>query len=251
MKDPAHSSSALDPSAAFARRCTSIRDPKVRVSYVTHEIRERGPEHLVELLAAAQAAAPRFPEYADLLLAMAIALSDPATAAVRREAAYVASASGQTAIVELLGDRDPATPDLGELRVPDFGQGRPLTLGERKALARRRDRQLLERVLRDPHPGVISILLENPSLTEPDVVRLAASRPIDPAALTEIFRNPRWAVRYPVRRALVQNPYCPLELALRMVPLLNASDARSFAAAPSLRTPIREACARATRPTLQ
>ena len=62
-------------------------------------------------------------------------------------------------------------------RVPDFGRGRPLTLGERKSLARTHDRSLIQRVVRDPHPDVVRILLDNPSLTEEDVVRVCAARP--------------------------------------------------------------------------
>ena len=63
-------------------------------------------------------------------------------------------------------------------RIPDFGVGRPLTLGERKSLARRPDRDLIARVMRDPNPDVIRILLNNPGLTESDVVRVCARRPV-------------------------------------------------------------------------
>jgi hypothetical protein len=52
--------------------------------------------------------------------------------------------------------------------------GRPLTLGERKALARRPDRDTMQRLLRDPHPDVIRRCLRNPYVTEPDV---SGSRP--------------------------------------------------------------------------
>ncbi len=36
---------------------------------------------------------------------------------------------------------------------PDLGLGRELTLGERKALARRPDRDTMQRLLTDPHPA--------------------------------------------------------------------------------------------------
>jgi len=250
-RDLGRSALGADPTSALARRCAALIDPKVRVAYVTDHLRRSTPQQVVELLAGALAGAPRIPAYADLLLALALASSDPATDPVRRESAMLASAAGLTAVAEILGQHAPATPELGELRVPDFGAGRPLTLGERKSLARRRDRGLLARVVRDPHPDVIAVLLDNPALTELDVVRLAARRPIDPDALRHVFRSPRWAVRYEVRRALLQNPYCPLDVALKLVPLLKRSDAAAFARAPSLRTPIREACARVARQALQ
>lgn len=249
--DADRSEREADATSVLARRCAGVIDPKVRVAYVADHLRRATPAEVVELLAAAQAGAPRIPAYADLLLALALALSEPETEPTRRESALLASAAGLTSVVEMLGQHDPATPELGELRVPDFGTGRPLTLGERKSLARRRDRGLLARVLRDPHPEVIAVLLDNPALTELDVVRLAARRPIDPQSLRHVFLNPRWAVRYEVRRALLQNPYCPLDVALKLVPLLKRSDAAAFARAPSLRTPIREACARVARQSLQ
>ena len=50
-------------------------------------------------------------------------------------------------------------------------------------------------VLRDPHPAVVAILLENPHVTEPDVVRIAAARPAVPEALAKLAVHPRWSVR--------------------------------------------------------
>lgn len=220
----------------------------MRVAYVGHAIRTADPEALVDLVQVVQAGGT----HADLLLALALALTKPELDHHRKRAARIAAERNLVGVAEMLASRgDDDTPDIGELRVPDFGFGRPLTLGERKTLARRRDRTLLARVLQDPSPAVIAILLDNPSLTELDVIRLAARRPVDPETLRIIFRSTRWAVRYPVRRALVQNPYCPLDLALRMVLLLNASDARTLASSPALRAPLREACARIARKSLQ
>jgi len=109
--------------------------------------------------------------------------------------------------------------------------GRPhITLGERKALARGPvERHLLDRLLRDPDPMVIEILLANPRLTEPDVVRMAARRPTTPDAQRLIFRSERFIVRYEVKLALASNPYTPSALASRLVPLLSETDRRSLA----------------------
>ena len=98
---------------------------------------------------------------------------------------------------------------------PDYGRGRPLTLGERKSLARRPDRAMLERLLGDPHPLVIKRVLANPRLTEDfqTVLRLAAKRPCRPDVLAEIARAPRWAHSARVRLALILNPGTPLEIA--------------------------------------
>lgn len=113
--------------------------------------------------------------------------------------------------------------------VPDYGRGRVLTLGERKSLARRPDRRLIDRVLRDPHPDVIELLLMNPRLTEPDVVRLCARRPNAPDILLRVFRSTRWVLHPKVRTALALNPTTPPAVAEAIVPLLTPEDLRSLA----------------------
>ena len=90
-------------------------------------------------------------------------------------------------------------------RIPDYGAGRTLTLGERKALARRPTRKVMEKLFSDPHPSVIRTLLENPKVVEADVVRLAARRPGNPEVLAEVVRSPRWAHRLRVRISAARN----------------------------------------------
>ena len=94
--------------------------------------------------------------------------------------------------------------------VPDYGAGRELTLGERRSLARRPNRRVFEKLSSDPHPLVVRQLLENPRLTEDDVVRMAARRPARAELLHEIARFPRWLTRNRVRMTLLFNPGTPL-----------------------------------------
>jgi hypothetical protein len=104
-----------------------------------------------------------------------------------------------------------------ELPVPDYGVGRELTLGERRSLARRPDRRAFDRLLADPHPFVIRQLLQNPKITEDDVVRLATIRPARVEVLQEIATSKRWLCRARVRLSILFNPGSPPTLA---VPLL-------------------------------
>lgn len=115
----------------------------------------------------------------------------------------------------------PASDDeIDESRIPDYGRGRVLTLGERKSLARRPDRDTIERIILDPHPDVIRRVLVNPRLTEELVVRLATRRPCPRGVLAEIARSPRWSNRARVRLALVLNPGLPEDIAVRLASLL-------------------------------
>ncbi len=106
---------------------------------------------------------------------------------------------------------------------------RPLTLGERKSLARthRRDKLLL--MIRDPHPAVVAILIDNPHITEHDVVKMAAMRPAVPDSLAKIASHARWSVRHPVKRALVLNPSTPLADAIRIATTLRAVELTELA----------------------
>lgn len=127
-------------------------------------------------------------------------------------------------------------------RVPDYGRGRPLTLGERKSLARRPDREMMDRLLRDPHPDVIRMVLANPKVTEEDVLAVAARRPCRPDVLTEIARAPRWAHRSRIRMALVLNPDTPLELAGPIAGLLMRHELRLVATSPTVAPAVRALC---------
>jgi hypothetical protein len=127
-------------------------------------------------------------------------------------------------------------------RPPDYGYGRPLTLGERKSLARRPDRNLLERLLADPHPDVIRGVLVNPRLTEDDVVRFVARTPSHPELLAEVARTPRWAHRPRVRLALILNPFSPLDLALPLASLLLRHELRLVVESTTVLPALRAAC---------
>jgi hypothetical protein len=127
-------------------------------------------------------------------------------------------------------------------KVPDYGRGRPLTLGERKSLARRPSRDMLERLLNDPHPEVIRRLLVNPGLTEDDVIRLAAKRPCRGDVLAEITQSERWIHRSRVRLAIVLNPSTPVELAAPIVSLLVRQELKLVATSTQIAPSIRALC---------
>lgn len=112
-----------------------------------------------------------------------------------------------------------SVPPPDEAPVPDYGTGRELTVGERRSLARAPSRRAFDKLLADPHPLVIRQLLENPRLTEDDVVRIATRRPVRPEAVLAIARSERWLKRPRVRLAILLNPGSPPEVAM---PLLAA-----------------------------
>ncbi|MBW2404524.1 MAG: hypothetical protein JRF42_12130 [Deltaproteobacteria bacterium] len=110
---------------------------------------------------------------------------------------------------------DDEAPSEDKRRVPDFGRGRPLTLGERKSLARTHDRSLIQRVVREPN---------------------------HPTVLHTVYGHRRWVVRYRPRNAIVRNPDTPLDTALLLAPLLRKTELEEAASASDLAPPLRLSC---------
>jgi hypothetical protein len=121
-------------------------------------------------------------------------------------------------------------PEAAEPRIPDYGTGRELTLGERRSLARRSGRHRFDVLIKDPHPMVIRELLSNPKTTEDDVVRVAAVRPARPASILAIACT-RWLAQRRVRLTVLQNPGSPLSVALPLVGLCTRAELLELARA--------------------
>ncbi len=234
--------SAEEQTELLARRIQGILDAQIRTAYLRHTLLSMQPHDVADLLSVARAyAEARQPRHAALLSCLSLALSHESCRELRRAVAAVLQSRDQPSLARSLR-QEGGLDEEDAHQVPDFGMGRPVTLGERKSLARRHDRELIARVLRDPHPDVMRILLGNSKLTENDVLRLCARRPVASEVLREVFRNARWIVRYPIKLALVLNPYTPLDIGLQLIPLLHDQDRRRVMDAADLPPELHEAC---------
>jgi hypothetical protein len=235
--------------AALIARLKAIRDPALRRRALADSLAEGDPEGWVETLAALlrRAVTTDDPDTAAAVDTLAHAVAEPLLPYPARKALYEAARrNGHDVVARLLLDAAPNLPSdeqmASHLRPerPIKPRGRALTLGERKALARTHARDSLVLLLRDPHPDVVEILLDNPHVTEDDVVRIAAQRPGVAPALALVAEHARWSSRYLVRRALVLNPATPMHLAVRLATTLKPADLKELAAdpliAPALRT---------------
>ena len=150
-----------------------------------------------------------------------------------------------------------------ELRVPDYGAGRELTVGERKSLARSPHRRAFDKLLGDPHPLVIRQLLGNPRLTEDDVVRMTARKPARLEVLEAIAAQGQWLSRPRVRMSMIFNPGAPPAIAMPLLAVCSRCELlevlRHSESSPHLRSVARELLERlpplpecdALAPTLQ
>jgi hypothetical protein len=243
----------------WIRAVCAIKDGPLRVAYLRSEIaRADSPDvasALNDLCARAEQADARA---RDALAAAVPSLTDEALADRIRELRALAIESALHPLARLLRQKhqhqqsraassssrtDPARDARRQNRAAKAG-ARPLTLGERKSLARTlRTKGALEKLLADPHPQVIRYLLTNPRITEDDIIRLVARRPASAEILGEVVRHPTWPQRPRVRMAILQNPGAPAEIAVPLVRLLVRPELREIAAAADIAPVVRAAAA--------
>ncbi len=232
----------------LVRRLKAIREPEVRRIHLAGVLERGEPEASVamiaELLRVAAGTDDADAQAALECLTQAVAV--PHLTYRAREGLYVAArTAGHDAVARRFLEASPPTVDDRELKRaleperPLRPNARPLTLGERTAPARSSRRDFLVPMLRDPHPDVVPILLDNPHLTEADVVTIAALRPAVPDALAKVAAHPRWSTRYAIKRAIVFNPHTAAHVAIRIATTLRQSDLVAIAADVHLPLPLR------------
>ncbi|WP_437577554.1 hypothetical protein [Sorangium sp. So ce887] len=225
-----------------------MKELRLRVAFVRSEMLRAEPASVARALDdLCRDAEQADPGARDVLGAVVPVLADPALSERVEQLRELAPSLSLLSLSRLLRrkarrhEAQPASPAPDERRLATSSAGRALSLGERRALARRPTRAAFDALLRDPHPLVIRNLLANPRLTEDDVVRLAARRPASPEVMTELARHPEWPQRARVRMAIVQNPGAPPELAVPMVRLLLRPELLQLAAAADVPAVVRAA----------
>jgi len=233
--------------ASLVRAILSLGDGGLRVAYVASVARALDTAALAQVLdEMCERAEKTETQSREALIAIVDALNaegmEPVTQALRLHAASECLLALDRLIRQPIGSQRAGSGGRKREVVPADAKGRPLTLGERKSLARRPDRSTLQRLFADPHPAVMRGLLQNPLLTEDDVVRFAAQRPGRSDVLAEIARAVRWAHRPRVRMALVMNAATPAEMAVRIAVLLLRPELALVARSPAVPAAVRAVC---------
>lgn len=235
---------------ALAQRLAVLPERAMRVARLAQWVERAAPATAAWILdALATAGRAGGPPY-DVSLLAAVDLFDGDRIAYpqRRAIFEAAEAHGLAACQELLLSQDEVACEQPTAPRPLVPGTRPLTLGERKSLARSWDRTVLERLIADPHADVVAQLLRNPHLTQDDILRIATARSSSAAVLTLVLRSRRWGRDPRVRRALLRNPRLPVATALRLVGLLNRCDLEEIAHDPHLPDRLVAAVRRRLRP---
>lgn len=225
--------------ARFLRRLAAVPETPMRVALWSELFRDADPRQSVAVVDAVIAANDQHTPAGQMgFLALNQCLQRDGQA--RKALLVAATIGGSARALSLLPDDRPVrAAEADELRPPFLHAEREITLGERRAWARRPDRTLIARLLVDPDPGVVRNLLRNPRVIEADVVRIASRRPVNAAVLIEVFQHQRWGRRRPVQAALVQNPYTPVSIANGLVDLVDLGLLRRLAQEPSIHPVVR------------
>jgi hypothetical protein len=105
-----------------------------------------------------------------------------------------------------------------------------LPLGQKITLARRGPTRVAGALVAEGHPQVLPIALNNPYLTEAQVLKALARDKLALSVARAVANHPKWSQTYNVRLALVRNPSVPLATVLGFLPHLTVSDLRELAA---------------------
>jgi len=206
--------------AGLVRVLLSLPDVELRLAWLRELLTRLPPHRAAPLLDALCEESERLdPGAREAVLALAVLMVGLGECEVLDRLREEVAGRRLLSLDRMLRRAPPGSPQQRpqEPPVPDYGTGRELTVGERRSLARRPHRRSFEKLLNDPHPLVIRQLLQNPKLTEDDVVRLVAHRPARREALAEIAQLPRWLSRPRVRLALLLNPGTPQHIAVPML----------------------------------
>ena len=104
-----------------------------------------------------------------------------------------------------------------------------LPLGQKITLARRGTARVAGALLAEGHAQVLSIVLDNPGLTEAQVLKALSRATLPVGVVKAIAQHRKWSHTYNVRLALVRHPSSTLSTILAYLPELTVSDLRELA----------------------
>ena len=100
---------------------------------------------------------------------------------------------------------------------------------EKIKLAMTGDKEARGVLVKDSNRQVQDAVLENPRLTDNEIVAIVTSRITSEEILRKVANNRSWAKYYQVRLGLVSNPKTPLPISLKLLETLMLADLKRLA----------------------
>jgi hypothetical protein len=149
---------------------------------------------------------------------------------VRHKEAYVASLEMDfPKISRMLTDLPPKKCGPHGYDKEEEAKMESMTLGERRTMSKGSVKDTLDRLLSDPDKMVVTNLLDNPRLTEVEVLKIASKRPSSPKILKQLATHRKWGKRQRVLKAIVSNPYSSPRIALSLLHFIVSKDIKEIA----------------------
>jgi len=126
---------------------------------------------------------------------------------------------------EMLVEPEPDKPVNKSLYAQILG----MTVGERIKLALKGNKDARAILIRDPNRLIQQFVMQNPRISDDEVVAIARNRNLDSEILRKIGDHKYWPRNYQVRLALVTNPKTPLATVLHYVNSIMERDLRLLA----------------------
>ncbi len=135
---------------------------------------------------------------------------------------------------EMLVEPEPDVPVNKSL----YNQIQHMSIGERVKLALKGNRDARMILIRDPNRLIQRFVLQNPRITDDEIITVARNRNLDVDLLRLIGDHKYWPRNYQVKLALVTNPKTPLATALHFLSSLMERDIRLLAKSKSVSSTI-------------
>jgi hypothetical protein len=104
-----------------------------------------------------------------------------------------------------------------------------VTLGQKIALARQASARILAALIVEGNAQVVEPAVENPRLTEAQVLKLLTRDKLPLAVAPALCRSERWTSVPNVALALLRYPHTPPEAAVKILPHVGSADLRALA----------------------
>jgi hypothetical protein len=108
-------------------------------------------------------------------------------------------------------------------RLPQMPLGQKITLG------RRGPSRVAGALVAEGHTHVLPVALENPYLTEAQVLKALAREKVPVFVVQALANHRKWSQSYNVRLAIVRNASTPISIVLAFLPQLSVNDLRLLA----------------------
>lgn len=220
---------------------TALPEHGMRLALLCKALSERPPEEAALLL---DAIFKRPVEDRPATIVRSLMVDDDAVHSLLGDAAYnsiylAALRLNLTRISRLFTDFEPHKEGISGYE-EEFIKMEHLTLGERRSLSKSSLKNHIDMLLSDPDPVVIGNLLNNPRITEREVLKIASKRPSSGRVLKLVAVHPKWSKRYEVAKAVSLNPYTPPRISIALIEKMLTQDLSAISEDNTIHPEVRE-----------